>query len=203
MGVVFRTISLGELQRTRKGFFYMNEEKREVEVDTVSTAIPNQNEQTSDETISILKSEYEKAIQSETDKVRTKYSKQVKELEAKIKELEAKEEKVPEKSEKEIELEAREKALLARENAIAINQALTSKGMKTELAEYLKEGVNVDQLSNVIDSMVSERMTAQGYVPLNHKTGKGMTKEDFYNMDMDAQEKFFRENPESFHALFN
>lgn len=181
----------------------MNEEKREVEVDTVSTAIPNQNEQTSDETISILKSEYEKTIQSETDKVRTKYSKQVKELEAKIKELESKEEKVPEKSEKEIELEAREKALLARENAIAINQALTSKGMKTELAKYLKEGVDVDQLSNVIDSMVSERMTAQGYVPSSHKTGKGMTKEEFFKMDMDKQEKFFRENPESFHALFN
>ena len=179
----------------------MNEEVKEVEVNETATKTEETN---NEETMTISKSDYDKAIQSETDKVRTKYSKQVKELETRIKELEAKEEKkVPEKSEKEIELEAREKALLARENAIAINQALTSKGMKTELAEYLKEGVNVDQLSSVIDSMVSERMTAKGYVPSSHKTGKGMTKEDFYKMDMDAQEKFFKENPESFHALFN
>lgn len=179
----------------------MNEEVKEVEVNETATKTEETN---NEETMTISKSDYDKAIQSETDKVRTKYSKQVKELETRIKELEAKEEKkVPEKSEKEIELEAREKALLARENAIAINQALTSKGMKTELAEYLKEGVDVDQLSSVIDSMVSERMTAKGYVPSSHKTGKGMTKEDFYKMDMDAQEKFFKENPESFHALFN
>ena len=179
----------------------MNEEVKEVEVNETATKTEETN---NEETMTISKSDYDKAIQSETDKVRTKYSKQVKELETRIKELEAKEEKkVPEKSEKEIELEAREKALLARENAIAINQALSSKGMKTELAEYLKDGVDVDQLSSVIDSMVSERMTAQGYVPSSHKTGKGMTKEDFYKMDMDAQEKFFRENPESFHALFN
>jgi len=180
----------------------MNEEVKEVEVTetaTKETETSNEN----DNTMTISKADYDKAIQSETDKVRTKYSKQVKELEAKIKELEAKEEKVPEKTEKEIELEAREKALLARENAIAINQALSSKGMKTELAEYLKDGVDVDQLSSVIDSMVSERMTAQGYVPSSHKTGKGMTKEEFFKMDMDKQEKFFRENPESFHALFN
>lgn len=181
----------------------MNEEVKEVEVNetaTKETETSNEND-----TMTISKADYEKAIQSETDKVRTKYSKQVKELETRIKELEAKEEekKVPEKTEKEIELEAREKALLARENAIAINQALSSKGMKTELAEYLKDGVDVDQLSSVIDSMVSERMTAQGYVPSSHKTGKGMTKEEFFKMDMDKQEKFFRENPESFHALFN
>lgn len=180
----------------------MNEEVKEVEVNETATKTEETN---NEETMTISKSDYDKAIQSETDKVRTKYSKQVKELETRIKELEAKEEekKVPKKTEKEIELEAREKALLARENAIAINQALTSKGMKTELAEYLKDGVDVDQLSSVIDSMVSERMTAKGYVPSNHKTGKGMTKEDFYKMDMDAQEKFFKENPESFHALFD
>ena len=180
--------------------FLMNEEVKEVEVNETATKTEETN---NEETMTISKADYEKAIQSETDKVRTKYSKQVKELEAKIKELEAKEEKVPEKSEKEIELEAREKALLARENAIAMNQKLSSKGIKVELADYLKDGVDVDQLSSVIDSMVSERMTAQGYVPSSHKTGKGMTKEDFYKMDMDAQEKFFRENPESFHALFN
>ena len=181
----------------------MNEEVKEVEV--TETATKETETSNENDTMTISKADYDKAIQSETDKVRTKYSKQVKELETRIKELEAKEEekKVPEKTEKEIELEAREKALLARENAIAINQALTSKGMKTELAEYLKEGVDVDQLSSVIDSMVSERMTAKGYVPSSHKTGKGMTKEDFYKMDMDAQEKFFKENPESFHALFN
>lgn len=179
----------------------MNEEVKEVEVTKTATKTEETN---NEETMTISKSDYDKAIQSETDKVRTKYSKQVKELETRIKELEAKEEKkVPEKSEKEIELEAREKALLARENAIAINQALSSKGMKVELADYLKDGVDVDQLSNVIDSMVSERMTAQGYVPSSHKTGKGMTKEEFFKMDMDKQEKFFRENPESFHALFN
>ena len=159
----------------------MNEEVKEVEVNETATKTEETN---NEETMTISKSDYEKAIQSETDKVRTKYSKQVKELETKIKELEAKKEekKVPEKTEKEIELEAREKALLARENAIAMNQKLSSKGMKVELADYLKDGVDVDQLSSVIDSMVSERMTAQGYVPSSHKTGKGMTKEEFFKM---------------------
>ena len=74
------------------------------------------------ENIILTADELAKRIQSETDKVRTKYSKEIKELKAKIAEL------TPvEKSQTEIDLEKRLKALEEREHKMAFNESLTAR----------------------------------------------------------------------------
>ena len=67
-----------------------------LENETVETGAENETVETVEE-ITYTQADLDKKVQSETDKVRTEYSKKVKDLEAKIKEL------TPvEKSEKEI-----------------------------------------------------------------------------------------------------
>ena len=67
---------------------------------------------TEETTLTMTQDELNKKIQSETDKLRNQYSKQIKELEAKVKEL------TPvQKSEAELDLEKRLAAVEAREKA--------------------------------------------------------------------------------------
>ncbi len=75
-----------------------------------ATEVTDENTGTTEETITLTQTELNKRIQSETDKIRTKYSSDIKALEAKIKEL------TPvEKSDAEIDFEKRLAALEAKE----------------------------------------------------------------------------------------
>ena len=164
----------------------------------------NQNNQTTEtietETVTMSKADFDKKIQSETDKVRTEYSKKIKDYEAKIKEL------TPiEKSQTEIDLETRLAAVEAREKAIKLNDDLKSKGIPTELADYLNPDVDVDSLATAFNSLtnaaVEKYIADNGYVPTNHKSGDEITKEQFKKMTYEQREKLYTENPELYKSL--
>lgn len=139
-------------------------------------------------------------IQSETDKVRTKYSGKVKELEDEIKKL-----KPVEKSEAELDLEKRLANLEAREKRMTFLEGMKSKGVSSELADYLKEDVDLDKLAasltKIVNDTVAERVKQTGYKPTDHKSGETVTAEAFAKMSLDEKERLFAENPEIYRSL--
>lgn len=152
------------------------------------------------ENITLTADELAKRIQSETDKVRTKYSKQIKEFESKIKEL------TPvEKSQTEIEIENRLHALEERERKIALNESLTAKGLSTEFGGYLKDDTDIEAFSKffngIIDNEVKKRVKYDNYKPDNHKSGESITKEEFNKMNYSQKVKIFNENPDLYNYL--
>ena len=153
-----------------------------------------------EETVTMTQTELDKKIQSETDKVRTKYSEQIKELEAKVKEL------TPvQKSEAELDLEKRLAAVEAREKAATLNESLKANGISNEMAKYLKDDVDVSALAEtfkkIVGTAVDERLTEDGFVPTGHKSGNPLTKEDFKKMNMSEKERLYAENPDLYKSL--
>lgn len=153
-----------------------------------------------EETITMTQTELDKKIQSETDKVRTKYSEQIKELEAKVKEL------TPvQKSEAELDYEKRLTALEAREKAATLNDSLKANGISNEIAKYLKDDVDVSALAETLKSIVGaevdKHLTEEGFVPTCHKSGNPLTKEDFKKMNMSEKERLYAENPDLYKSL--
>ena len=173
-----------------------NETKTTVETttETVDTGAAGE------ETITMTQTELDKKIQSETDKVRTKYSEQIKNLEAKVKEL------TPvQKSEAELDLEKRLAALEAREKAVALDDSLKANGISKEMAKYLKDDVDISALAEtfkkIVGSAVDERLTEDGFVPTSHKSGNPLTKEDFKKMSITDKERLYAENIDLYRSL--
>lgn len=181
-----------------------NETKLENEVvesgentETVNeTGSENQETETATETVTLTQAELDKRIQSAEDKLRTKYSKQIKDLEKQIAES-----KPVEKSEAERDYEERLAKLEEREKAIALNDALSTKGIDKGLAQFLRSDVDVDALSSCIDSLIATRNKQNSFVPTGHKSGETMTKEEFRKLGMDAKERLFQESPELYRSL--
>lgn len=153
-----------------------------------------------EETVTMTQTELDKKIQSETEKVRTKYSEQIKELEAKVKEL------TPvQKSEAELDLEKRLAAVEAREKAATLNDSLKANGISNEIAKYLKDDVDVSALAEtfkkIVGTAVDERLTEDGFVPTGHKSGNPLTKDDFKKMNMSEKERLYQENPDLYKSL--
>lgn len=122
------------------------------------------------ETVTISKTDYDKAIQSAEDKIRGHYSKEINDLKDKIKEL------TPvEKSQAEIDLENRiaaleesERIVAAQKKRLEFQENLTNKGLDKSLVDFLKEDTDVDALVSVVDGIVKSRMKSTGYVPTSH-----------------------------------
>ena len=81
--------------------------------------------------------ELEKVVQSETDKVRTKYSKELKDLE---------QYKPKEKTEQEIEFE-QAKAELA---AMKFKESVREAGLSADLANYLRQDADLNAFSQLL-----------------------------------------------------
>ena len=128
--------------------------------------------------------------------LRTKYSKQIKDLEKQIKDA-----KPVEKSEQEKDYETRLAALEAREKAQTLNEALDAKGIDRAMAKFLNADVNVDDLATAIDALVTNRNKKNSYVPIGHKSGETMTKEEFKKLNYDEKERLYKESPELYKAL--
>lgn len=144
------------------------------------------------EMLTMSQDEYDKAIQSETDKVRTKYVQQVKELEDKLSEL-TPTELTPEQAriaELEAELSAKEQ-----------QAALTNKGVSADLLPFLKDGVNPDELVSVLDQLVNSRLAANGYVPQGHAANEGVTAEQFKAMSYQSKAELYAKNPTAYKML--
>ena len=156
-----------------------------------------------DKSVTFTEDEVAKKIQSAEDKLRTKYVKEIKDLEEQVKKLSP-----VEKTQAEIDvenrlaaLEASEKAVAERERKIAVQEKLSGSGLDKALADYLKDDVDVDKLSALVEGIVKSRMKENGYVPSNHSSDDKVTPEEFKKWSYSKKEKFAQEHPESYKRL--
>lgn len=146
-------------------------------------------------------------LQSEGDKIRGKYSKEIKNFEIQIEELKG---KLPvEKSEAEIEMENRLKAIEDREKEVAKKEQLTSlqkqlsdKGLNGELAKYLNigEGTDLETYLGEIAEIVGKQAT-NTYKPKSHANATGITKEQFKKMGVLERTNLYNTNKELYDIL--
>lgn len=146
-----------------------------------------------------------KAIQSESDKVRTKYSTEMKELKDELTKYKPQEKSESEKAleERIANLEAKEKEIANKEKAMTIAEKLSAKGLPKELASYLNIGDDVDKTIDEVGATVNNYFLNAGNKPSNHTTNKGLTKQDFKSMSYGERAKLFKESPELYKALSN
>lgn len=145
----------------------------------------------------------QKLIQSETDKVRTKYSAELKTANEELSKY-----KPAEKSESEKALEERIKALEDREaqlNAMERSQKIASKlkakGLPEELAQYISVGDDIDADVEKVGTALGNYFLNANYKPESHASNKGITKEQFGRMSYMERAKLYKENPELYKML--
>ena len=119
-----------------------------------------------------------KLIQGETDAVRTEYSGKIKDLE---------QYKPKEKTDTEIELEKAKQELAQ----FKFEKIVKDKGLNADLAKYLRSDVDLDEFSK----LYSTANQSAEYIPSNHSTDVGMTKEQFKAMSYSEKSKLYTENP--------
>jgi len=141
--------------------------------------------QLSDEVIEKLNGVADKAIQSETDKVRTEYSKKVKELE---------QYKPKEKSAEQIELEQLKSELANTK----FQKSLNDIGVSDDLSKYLKSDIDIDEFKKFYEGF---NKTNQDYVAKNHAKDTGMSKEQFKALSYAEKAKLYTENPSLYAQL--
>ena len=155
------------------------------------------------DTVTMSQEDYDKAIQSATDKVRGKYSKEIKELKDKIKEL------TPvEKTQAEIDLENRIAALEESERAVAtqkkrleMQELLSSKGLDKSLIDFVKEDTDIEALAGVIDGIVRGKVKNNAFVPGNHSSDETVSQEEFRAMNYSQKVELQKKSPELFKRL--
>lgn len=141
-----------------------------------------------------------KVIQSETDKVRTEYSKKIKDLESKLPVEPTEEEKALQERIKAID--EREKALAQKEYMTTVQSKLKDKGLNEQLAEYLNvQGVEdletyIEDIAKVVGSQMQE------YKPKGHEgNSTKITKEQFSKMSYIERMNLFETNRQLYDAL--
>lgn len=151
-----------------------------------------------EETITMSKADYNKAIQSAEDKLRTSYSKKIKELEDKVAALTP-----PEKTDAErdfeqrlADLERKEKENEEKSRVLSLKASLQSHNLDGDMADYLKADVDADAFSAAIEKAISARVAASGYKPTGHQNNQPVTKEQFNKMSYDERVELYNRSPE-------
>lgn len=143
----------------------------------------------------------QKYVQAEGDKIRTKYSKQIKDLESKVPKEKTEEELAFEKRVK--DLETKEKEIARKEILTNAKGILTGKGLDTQLADFIKfEGVEdlETYINNIVD--VIGKQTKNSYVPKSHEKANGnITKEQFSKMSYTERCNLFETNKQLYDIL--
>ena len=143
----------------------------------------------------------QKYAQSEADKVRTNYSKQLKDVNDELAKYKPKE-----KTEEEKSIEARLKALEDREAELnkkerqaQIKDKLEELGLPTGLATYLnfKDDDDIEKVGGELAGYFLEN----GNKPKNHPKSQPVTKEQFKKMSYMQRAQLYQENPELYKAL--
>ena len=140
-----------------------------------------------EETITMSKTDYDKAIQSAEDKLRTSYSEKIKELEAKL---------PTEKTDAEKDYQQRLAALEQKEKRIAMQESLAKNKLDNSFADYLKDDVDIDKFGTVIDNLVNTRLAQTGFRPSGHTDNVGISKEQWAKMSYSEKQEFYNSNPE-------
>ena len=146
-----------------------------------------ENTNENEETVTMSKTDYAKAIQSAEDKLRTSYSAKIKDLESKL---------PHEKSDAEKDYETRLAALEAKEKKMALQESLANKKLDNSFADYLKDDVDIDKFGTVIDNLVNTRLAATGFKPSGHTNNVEISKDQWNGMDYSQKQEFYNSNPE-------
>lgn len=153
--------------------------------------------------VTFTEDEVAKKIQSAEDKLRTSYSKQIKDLQEQIKKLSP-----VEKSESEIaienrlaELEKAQEEVNVQKAFLSLQDTLQSKGIDKALATYLKADVDVDAFVTAFNSAMKEVTKDSGYVPDSHNAGDKITAEDWGKMKYSEKVEIMNKSPELYKRL--
>ena len=145
----------------------------------------------------------QKYLQSETDKVRTDYSKKLKTANEELSKW-----KPAEKTESEKALEERIKALEEKEAQLSamersqkIASKLKSKGLPEELAQYISVGDDIDADVEKVGVALGNYFLNANFKPESHASNKGITKEQFRKMSYLERTKLYKENSELYKLL--
>lgn len=139
------------------------------------------------ETITMSKTDYDKAIQSAEDKLRTTYSLKIKDLESKLPKDETDEEK---------NYKQRLAALEQKEKRIAMQESLAKNKLDNSLADYLKDDADIDSFNTTIDTLVKQRITDAGFKPTGHTNNTEISKDQWHKMTYSQKQDFYNQNPE-------
>lgn len=156
-----------------------------------------------DKPVTFTEDEVNRKIQSAEDKLRTSYSKQIKDLQEQIKKLSP-----VEKSESEIaienrlaELEKAQEEVNAQKAFLSLQDTLQSKGIQKSLATFLKADVDVDAFVTAFNASMKEVTKDAGYVPDSHNAGDKITAEEFRNWSYDQRAELYTKNPTLYQKL--
>lgn len=145
-----------------------------------------------------------KILQSETDKVRTEYSKKLKDKDDELNKYKPKE-----KSETEIELENRlkvvedkEKEVSKKEKLLDITNKLTEQGLPSELGKYLTGAEDVETEIKSLKKVFNNNKIDGSFKPENHAgTKDSITKDQFMKMGYADRLNIFKTNKELYDRL--
>ena len=153
-------------------------------------------------TVTMSKADYDKAIQAAEDRVRTKYSKDIKALEKKVAEL------TPVQKTEELaieqrlaELERKEQESDAKAKTLNLKTALQAHSLDADIADYLKTDVDADAFSAAIEKVVAARLAASGYKPTGHQTNQPITQAEFDKMSYDQKAELYNRDRETWKRL--
>ena len=152
-----------------------------------------------------LESQIQAKVQSEGDKIRTKYNTEITGYKTKIgdydKTIEELQAKIPvTKTEEQIAMETRIKGIeereakaLQKEKLATLNQQLTEKGLNTKLSKFLKvEGIeDLETYLGELVEVVGKPVTST-YQPKSHvTTNSNITKADFLKMSYNEKANLY------------
>lgn len=145
----------------------------------------------------------QKLLQSHEDRIRTDYSKKLKDANDELAKYKPVEKSDEEKAleERVAILEAKEKELADRERAMTIANKLKEKELPVELAKYLNVGEDIDTTIEELGTVFGNYFLEGSNKPTNHNTYKGLTKKDFVQMSYGERAKLYAENPTLYSAL--
>lgn len=172
---------------------------KETQTGTAAGANTNPTE----ETVTMSKADYDKAIQAAEDRLRTKYSKEIKTLQDKITELTPVEKTEAERDfEKRLaDLERKERESEKKAKILNLKASLQSYNLDGDIADYLKSDVDADAFSAAIEKVVSARLAAGGYKPTGHQNNQPISKADYDKMSYDEMAELYRRDPEAWKRL--
>ena len=135
-----------------------------------------------------------KSQQSAEDKIRTHYSKKIKDLESKL---------PAQKTDKELELETKEKELLAKEREYKVKDMLEQNKLPTGLSKFIS-AEDVDVAGTEIATILNEYLLNNSHKPTKHNNnGDSVTKDQFKAMNYSERAKLEQTNPELYKKLAN
>ena len=203
MGTDIETLLYGAVCVNMERIYKYMEENTNIVNDTEVNENTTDSKAGEGATATFTQEDVDKKVQSECDKLRTSYSKQIKNLEDKIKELTPVE---LSDTEKELnrrieELEKSQKEVESQKAFLSLQDTLQSKGIDKALATYLKADVDVDAFVTAFNSAMKEVTKDKGYVPDSHNAGDKITAEEWGKMKYSEKVEIMNKSPELYKRL--